>query len=77
MGCSYVEGNMWSGREKKGSGIGDFHNYASQAFATIQPTVSFLPCQVGLLWPGLMHPPKPGPQPCFFKHTSTLTFHNK
>lgn len=58
MGCSCVEGTC--GQEGGGgSGIGDFHNYASQDFATtIQLTVFFLPCQVGLLWLVLMqHPP--------------------
>ena len=62
--------NMWSGgggKKKKRSGIGDFHNYASQAFATIQLTVFFLPCQVGLLWLVLMQhpPPNPASSPAF------------
>lgn len=42
MCCSYVEGTCGQ-EKKKGSGIGDFHNYASQHFATIQLTVFFLP----------------------------------
>lgn len=69
------------GGEKKGSGIGDFHNYTSQAFTTIQLTVFFLCCQVGLLWLSLMNaaptPTPTQPQLCFYKYTSTLTFHNK
>ena len=63
MGCSYVEGTCGGGGGGERSGIGDFHNYASQAFATIQLTVFFLPCQVGLLWLVLMQPPHPQTQP--------------
>lgn len=53
--------NMWSGGGKKGSGIGDFHNYASQAVAAMQLTVFFLlPCQAGLPWLS-DEPPPPAP----------------